>query len=125
VREICLSFPETSERLSHGAPTFFVRGKKSFVTFMDDHHGDGRLALWCAGPPGAQRMLAGSRPEEFFVPPYVGHLGWIGVRLDRDLSYDEIARVIADAYLAAAPKTVAAAYRERASPRRPRGRSAR
>ena len=45
VREICLSLPETSERLSHGGPTFFIRGKRSFVTFMDNHHGDGRLAL--------------------------------------------------------------------------------
>ena len=99
VRTICLSFPDTTERLSHGAPTFFIREKRAFVTFMDDHHGDGRLALWCAAPPGAQRMLADARPQQFFVPPYVGHRGWVGVRLDRDLSYDEIAQIIEDAYL--------------------------
>jgi hypothetical protein len=122
---MCLSFPETSERLSHGAPTFFVREQRSFVIFMDDHHADGRLALWCAAPPGAQRMLVDARPEQFFVPPYVGHRGWLGVRLDRDLSYDEIARAIEDAYLAVAPKALASQLRERATPRAPRGRSAR
>ena len=115
VREICLALPETSERASHGAPTFFIGDKRSFVSFMDDHHGDGRLALWCAAPPGAQRMLAGSRPEQFFVPPYVGHRGWVGVRLDRDLAWREIARVIEDAYFAVAPKRLAEAARERRS----------
>ena len=52
LREICLTLPETSERLSHGAPTFFVRQKRAFVTVMTDHHGDGRFALWCAAPEG-------------------------------------------------------------------------
>jgi hypothetical protein len=125
IRRICLSFPETSERPSHGAPTFFIREKTTFVTVMDDHHGDGRFALWCAAPPGAQRMLVAARPDEFFVPPYVGHRGWIGVRLDRDLSYDEIARIIEDAYLAVAPRSLADAYRGSASRPAPRGRNAR
>jgi len=82
VRELCLALPETSERPSHGAPTFFIREKRSFVTFHDDHHGDGRLAIWCAAPPGAQAMLVGSAPDTYFVPAYVGHLGWLGMRLD-------------------------------------------
>src|SRR2546422_9459333 len=65
VRKICLALPETTERPSHGAPTFFVREKKSFVSYMDDHHGDGRLALWCAAPPGMQRGLVNASPEHF------------------------------------------------------------
>ena len=107
VRKLCLSLPETSERLSHGAPTFFVRGQKSFVTYMDDHHGDGRLALWCACPPGMRDGLVKANAEAYFVPPYVGYLGWIGVRLDRRVDWDEIERVIHDAYVAVAPKKLA------------------
>jgi hypothetical protein len=91
VRERCLSLPETSERLSHGAPTFFIGEKKSFVMFLEDHHGDGRLALWCAAPEGMQDALVAGEPEHYFVPPYVGHRGWLGVRLDRDLAWNEIA----------------------------------
>jgi hypothetical protein len=98
VRRICLALPETNERASHGTPNFFIRDKRAFVTYVDDHHGDGRLALWCASSTDVQQMLATSRPEQFFIPPYVAHLGWIGVRLDRDLSWDEIAGVITDAY---------------------------
>ena len=108
VRKICLALPQTTERLSHGAPTFFVRDKKSFVTYVDDHHGDGRLALWCAAPPGMQRGLVRANPEQLFVPPYVGFRGWIGVRLDRDPDWDDIERVIREAYVAIAPKTRAA-----------------
>jgi hypothetical protein len=78
VRELCLALPETSERPSHGAPTFFVRGKRSFVTYQDNHHGDGRLAIWCAAPEGLQEMLVGGDPERFFVPPYVGYRGCSG-----------------------------------------------
>ena len=83
VRQICLALPEATERLSHGSPTFFVRDKKTFVMFVDDHHGDGILGIWCAAPPGVQEQLVDEEPERFFVPPYVGHRGWLGVRLDR------------------------------------------
>jgi hypothetical protein len=102
VRELCLSLPETSERLSHGQPSFFVRGKKTFVMYLDDHHGDGRLALWLAAPEGMQEALVEAAPEHYFRPPYVGHRGWLGVRLDRDLAWDEIAGAIEDAYLTVA-----------------------
>ena len=98
VRRICLALPDANERESHWSPTFFIRDKRSFVMYADDHHGDGRLALWCASSSDVQKMLATSRPDQFFVPPYVGHLGWIGVRLDRDLSWDEIQGVIKDAH---------------------------
>jgi hypothetical protein len=109
VREICLSLPDAVERLSHGSPTFFIGGKKTFVMFLDDHHGDGRLALWCAAEPGVQATLVDEEPDRFFVPPYVGHRGWIGVRLDRDVDWDEIAGVAEDAYRAVAPKRLLAA----------------
>ena len=103
VREICLDLPETSERLSHGAPTFFIREKRSFATVWDDHHGDGRFALICAAPNGMQAELVEADPERFYVPPYVGHRGWIGVRLDRCFDRDEIAGMIEDAFAEVAP----------------------
>jgi hypothetical protein len=108
VREICLALPEATERLSHGSPTFFVRDKKTFVMYLDDHHGDGRLALWCAAPPGAQTELVAADPERFFRPPYVGHRGWLGVRLDRSPDWTEIAEIIQDAYRQVAPKSLIA-----------------
>jgi hypothetical protein len=111
LREICLGLPEVSERLSHGAPTFFVRGKRAFVMVMTDHHGDGRFALWCAAPEGMQKMLVDADPERFFVPPYVGHRGWLGVRLDRGLEWNEVAGIAEDAYVAVAPKKLVEAAR--------------
>jgi hypothetical protein len=113
VRKICLALPEVNERPSHGAPTFFVRDKKTFVMFHDDHHGDGRLAIWCAAPPGAQEGMMQAEPERFFRPAYVGHRGWLGLRLDRELDWDEVAGVIEDAYRTVAPKTLVARLDER------------
>jgi hypothetical protein len=97
VREICLALPGAVERTSHGAPGFFA-GKGAFAYFNDDHHGDGRLALWCAAPDGAQAMLIDANPEVYFLPAYVAHLGWIGVRLDRDAAWSEIAAVLEAAH---------------------------
>ncbi len=108
VRSICEALPEVVERPSHGAPTWFVRGKKSFVMYQDDHHGDGRLALWCPAPPGVQALMVDDDPARFFVPPYVGHHGWLGVRLDVDVDWEEVAAIIAEAYRKVAPKTLAA-----------------
>ena len=103
LRQICLELPETTERLSHGAPTFFVRGKRAFLMVLDDHHGDGRFAVWCAAADGVQQMLVEADPDRFFVPPYVGHRGWLGVRLDRGLDWDELAGIAEDAYGRVAP----------------------
>jgi hypothetical protein len=103
LREICLAFPETSERLSHGAPTFFVREKRSFLMVLTNHHGDGRFAIWCAAPDGMQKMVVEADPERFFVPPYVGHRGWLGVRLDRGIQWDELTGIAEDAYANVAP----------------------
>ena len=106
IRSICLELPETSERLSHGAPTFFVRGKRAFAMVITNHHGDGRFAIWCAAPAGLQRSLVEVDPERFFVPPYVGHRGWLGVRLDRGLDWDELAGICEDAYAQVAPPSL-------------------
>jgi hypothetical protein len=103
LREICLGLPETSERLSHGAPTFFVREKRAFLMVLTDHHGDGRFAVWCAAADGMQAMLVEADPDKYFVPPYVGHRGWLGVRLDRGLDWDELAGIAEDAYAEVAP----------------------
>src|SRR5262245_44880418 len=112
IRELCLALPETSERLSHGQPTFFIRGKRSFLMVLDNHHEDGRFAIWCAAQDGAQEMLVDADPERFFRPPYVGHRGWLGVRLDRGLHWDELAGIVEDAYAEVAPpKLVEAALR--------------
>ena len=113
LREICLAFPETSERLSHGAPTFFVREKRSFLMVLTNHHGDGRFAIWCAAPDGMQKMLVEADPERFFVPPYVGHRGWLGVRLDRDIHWDELTGIAEDAYADVAPAKLVEAARLR------------
>ena len=72
IRAICLALPETSERLSHGAPTFFVRGKRAFLMVLTNHHGDGRFAIWCAAPEGILQALVEADPERFFVPPTSG-----------------------------------------------------
>jgi hypothetical protein len=111
IRKICLALPETSERLSHGAPTFFVRDKKAFLMVLTDHHGDGRFAIWCAAPDGVQRLLVETDRARFFVPPYVGHRGWLGVRLDRGLDWDELAGIAEDAYAEVAPARLVEAAR--------------
>jgi hypothetical protein len=105
LREICLHFPETSERLSHGEPTWFVRDRKVFVTYADHHHDD-RLGFWCAAPPGAQEERLANAPDRFFRPPYVGHRGWLGVYLDVPIDWDEVALLVEDAYRMIAPKSL-------------------
>lgn len=107
VRQVALALPDTSERLSHGSPTFFIGGKRTFVMYLDDHHGDGRLALWCAAPAGLQHALVAGDPERYFVPPYVGHRGWIGVRLDRGLPFEDVAGAIEDAHEVVAGRAAA------------------
>jgi hypothetical protein len=113
VRAVCLALPETSERLSHGAPTFFVRAKRAFLMVLRNHHGDGRFAIWCAAPDGMQKLLLEADSEKFFVPPYVGHRGWLGVRLDRGLDWEELTGIVEDAYAEVAPAHLLNAALER------------
>lgn len=106
VRTICLSLPEVSERLSHGSPAWFVRGKKTVAMFVDDHHGDGILGIWCPAWPGVQEEMVALEPARFFRPPYVGPSGWLGVRLDVDVDWDEVRGILTDSYRKVAPKTL-------------------
>jgi hypothetical protein len=108
VRSLCLALPETTERLSHGEPTWFIRDKKTFVMYANQHHDD-RVGFWCAAPPGAQEALVADDPEHFFRPPYVGHRGWLGVYLDVDgVDWPHLEEIIEDAYRCVAPKTLLA-----------------
>ena len=99
VRRICLALTDSEEKIAWGAPTFRVRGRL-FVMFVDNHHGDGRLAIWCNAAPGAQDALVATDATSFFVPPYVGPSGWVGVRLDRRLKWPAIADRIEAAHRA-------------------------
>ncbi|HKX14639.1 MAG TPA: MmcQ/YjbR family DNA-binding protein [Propionibacteriaceae bacterium] len=105
VRSACLALPETSERLSHGGPAFFIRDKKCFVMFLNDHHEDGRLAIWCAAPDGVQAEMVETDPERFFRPPYVGHLGWLGVLLP-GIDDAELTAICREAFVTVAPKAL-------------------
>jgi hypothetical protein len=109
LREICLALPEVTERPSHGAPTWYVRGKSTFATLWEHgHHQHDFPHLWCAAPPGVQAELVESEPERFFRPPYVGGRGWIALRLDGPNDWDEIGRICEEAYRAVAPPKLVA-----------------
>lgn len=107
VRRICLALPESTEKLSHGEPTFFVN-KKVFAAFSNNHHNDGHVAVVVPAPIGVQSMLIESAPEKFFRPPYVGVRGWIGIELDR-ISDADLQFHIVEAFRLVAPKKLVAA----------------
>jgi predicted DNA-binding protein (MmcQ/YjbR family) len=102
VREVCLSFPEAEEFDSHGSPNFRVRGK-TFANYVINHHGDGRIALWLPAADGVQDHYTRTEPKYFFVPPYVGPRGWIGVHLNKKLSWNRIAELVRASYEKVAP----------------------
>jgi hypothetical protein len=106
VRAICLALPESTEKIAWGAPTFRVKDRM-FAMYVENHHGDGRIALWLPAPKGAQVVLAGAEPDRFFVPPYVGTKGWIGLHL---LAHgdEELRLHVRRAYLMVAPKRLRA-----------------
>jgi hypothetical protein len=105
VREVCLSFPEAEEVVSHGFPDFRVRGK-TFASYVVNHHGDGRVALWLNAPLGSQDHYSKSEPKHFFVPPYVGPRGWLGVQLNKGLSWQRVAALVRQAYEKVAPRAL-------------------
>ena len=112
LRALCLALPDVTERQSHGEPAWFVRDKKLFVTYANHHH-DERVAFWCAAPEGAQQELIAAEPDRFFRPPYVGVRGWLGVFLDVEVDWQEIAEMVADAYREVAPRSLVATLDER------------
>lgn len=103
LRAICLALPEAMEKEAWGDPTFRVRDR-IFAMFKQ---GDGRPSLWCKALPGSQTVLVGADPERFFVPPYVGHRGWVGMRLDRRPDWNEVAELVRRSYRLTAPKRLA------------------
>jgi hypothetical protein len=102
VREICTALPGAEERLSHGSPAFFV-ARQFVMLWPEGHHDLPTPHLWCAAPEGTQQELAVMAPPWFFVPPYVGHRGWLGVLLDGSIGWDELAELCEDAYRTVAP----------------------
>jgi hypothetical protein len=108
VREVCLSFPEAEEFLSHGSPNFRVRGK-TFATYTVNHHGDKRIGLWLNSPGGAQSLYVEAEPKHFYVPPYVGPRGWLGVNLDKGISWKRVAELTREAYEKVAPPVLSKA----------------
>jgi predicted DNA-binding protein (MmcQ/YjbR family) len=112
LRQICLAFPDAIEK-SEGMPTLehhartarvFRVHSKTFAWYLDNHHGDGRVAVWCKAPPATQEVLVRANPDRFFVPPYVGRRGWIGLRLDGRLDWSEVEALVEDSYLMTAPE---------------------
>jgi predicted DNA-binding protein (MmcQ/YjbR family) len=104
LRAICLALPEAVEKETWETPTFRVRDK----IFAMVHRVNGVESFWCKAPRGAQTILVNAAPERFFVPPYVGHKGWIGVWLDGGLDWDEVRDLVQRSYRLTAPKRLAA-----------------
>ena len=107
LRRICKTLPETSERLSHGEPTFFVR-KKVYAMFDNNHHNDGHVAVWIPAPPGTQEMLISTSPRTYFKPPYAGARGWVGVEL-ASISDEQLIPLLCQAWQMVAPKKLRSA----------------
>jgi len=106
VREICLGLPETEEVLSHGFPNFKVAGK-AFATYSLNHHGDGKVALLVSLSRDMQQMLIESAPLHFYVPPYTGNKGWVGIELNKGIKWERVAQLATDAYRKIAPMALA------------------
>lgn len=109
LRALCMAFPEVTEKVSHGRPTFFVK-KSTFVQIHPEgHHQNTFPHLWCAAAPGVQEELIAAFPDRVFRPPYVGHRGWLGVRLEEPVDWEALAHLCEDAYRCVAPPKLVAA----------------
>ena len=108
LRKMCLAMPEAHEVEAWGKPTFRIRNKLfAMYASADTHHGTGRPAVWCKAAPGNQSLMVRAEPDRFFVPPYVGPSGWVGIHLDDDVDWDQLAELIRDSYRLIAPKRLA------------------
>ncbi|MGE0134859.1 MAG: MmcQ/YjbR family DNA-binding protein [Dehalococcoidia bacterium] len=112
LRALRLTLPEVTERISHGEPAWFVRGRRALATYAQHHHDD-RVAVWCAAPEGAQSLLIASDPQRYFRPPYVGVRGWVGVYLDIPVDWDDLVDLIEDAHRLVAPRRLVALLDDR------------
>lgn len=105
LRKLCLTLPEAHEVEAWGTPTFRVRNKLfAMYAAAGNHHGAGRSAVWCKAGPGNQELMVHAEPKRFFVPPYVGPSGWVGVWLDGKVDWPELAGLLEDSYRLVAPK---------------------
>lgn len=100
LRSICLALPETAEKEAWGDPTWRIRDR----IFAMEKRGDGRISVWLKAPAGSQEILVGADPDRFFVPPYVGHKGWVGIRLDNGPDWREVEALVRRSYCLIAPK---------------------
>ena len=108
LRKVCLALPEAHEVEAWGEPTFRVRDKLfAMYAAPHNHHGGGRPAVWCKAAPGNQAPMVRAEPERYFVPPYVGPSGWVGVWLDRNPDWSEVKELMTDSYRLVAPKKLA------------------
>ena len=114
VRDLCLALPGATEKASHGSPAFFA-GKQFVMLWHDGHHDHDFPHLWCAAPPGAQEELV-HETGRIFRPPYVGHRGWLGVRLDGAVDWTELGELVEEAYRTVAPKKLVAELDARDEP---------
>ena len=103
LQKICLALPEAEERETWDIPTFRVCDK---IFCMQSEH-DERRALTCKAPPGSQAVLVGADPKRFYVPPYIGHKGWIGMWLDKGVDWREVGEIVKRSYRMTAPKKLA------------------
>lgn len=117
LRAVCLAFPGAYEKVAWMAPTFRV-GERQFAMFADDHHGAGFTGVWLKAPEGAQEELVASDPKRFYVPPYVGKGGWVGVKLDGRTNWKVLAGLLAEAYRGAAAGQSAAKIARGPAPQR-------
>jgi hypothetical protein len=108
LRALAATLPASQEIASHGMPNFRIAGGKVFAMFAANHHGDGRVALWLPAASGVQHALVGAQPRHYFVPPYVGKGGWIGVRLDRGIAWARVCEHVRAAWTEVAPAKLAA-----------------
>ena len=109
LRKVCLALPEAHEVEAWGEPTFRIRNKLfAMYAHAENHHGGGQAAVWCKAAPGNQALMVRGEPGRYFVPPYVGPSGWVGVWLDRNPDWSEVQELMSDSYKLVAPKRLAA-----------------
>src|ERR1700722_3475100 len=106
LREICLAFPDAFEKEAWGECTFRVAGGSMFAMTDNNHHGSGHCAVGVKAPAMVQEILVNSDPKRFFIPPYMGKKGWVGVRIDYKVKWDQTAAILKDGYLMSEPTKV-------------------
>ncbi len=107
VAKICSALAETSMKL-HGSHAQFLVRKKTFAYYLDDHHGDGIVAITCKVAPGDHELLAKAQPDRFYLPAYIGAKGWVALRLDvGEIDWDEVRELLCESYRRVAPKSLA------------------